>query len=193
MIDKKELEDRLVNEAIQKAKENAETQFQELSRKEELRKKMVDFLKGYPLITSRKWWDGIDDGMHTYFFKTLGVDTDGVNIRLTFYLLFWPTEGRLHIESDSYSKFRNPSRGFIGQLLHCCGDLQEDYDDNEYGTGEHKHTLRKYAYKTFPEMKALENECQKMIDDIKGWTEEEQEALEAALNGVCDVKNYKEV
>lgn len=192
MIDKKELEERLVNEAIDKAKKDAEVQFEELSRKEEIRKKAVTFLNGYPLITSRKWFDGIDDGMHTYFYKTLGVDTDGVNIRIAFYLLFWASEKRLYIESDSYSKHANPSCGFIGQLLHYCGDLQEDYDDNENGTGEHKGTLRKYVRRTFPEMKALENECERMIKDIKDWPQADKEVLDDVLNEICQVKNYKE-
>lgn len=192
MIGKKELEDRLVKEAIDNAKKLAESQFQELSQKEEMRKKVVEFIKGYPTITNRKWWDGFDDGMHTYFFKTLGVDTDGVNIRLAFYLLFWPSQERLHIESDTYSKYTNPSCGFIGQLLHYCGDLQMDYDDHEDGTGEHKSVLREYAYEAFPEMAALEKECQRMIDDIKGWSEEEKEVLAEVLNEVCQVRNFEE-
>lgn len=191
MIDKKQLEERLINEAIDKAKKDAEAKFKALSRKEEMRKKVMAFLDGYPMITSRKWFTGIDDGIHTYFYKTLGVDTDGVAIRIAFYLLFWVLEERVYIESDSYSQHANPSCGFLGQLLHYCGDLQEDYDDAENGTGEYKSTLRQYAYKTFPEMKALKNECKRMIKEVKGWSEEEKEILDEVLDEVCQVKDYK--
>ncbi len=199
MMTKEGLRAQMLEEASKKAKENlakidaeVEARFLELQEQETLKKEVQDFAKSFPLITLRKWWSGIDDGMHTYFYKeTGGVDTDGQKIRLAFFLLFWASDERLYVETDTYSKHQNPSCGYIGQIMHHYGHLQMSYDETENGD-EDRSFLKKYLRSAFPEMEDLEKECKRMLKEVKSWSEEKKEMLDEVLDELCRVEPYED-
>jgi hypothetical protein len=178
--------------AIALAKEKADKLFKEQQKEEEEKRSVKEFLNGFPLITGRKWYTGVDDGIQTFFSKAIGTDTDGVELRISFYLNLWISEGYCHIDQDKYSSTRNRSAGYLGQLMWMCGDLQMDYDDQESEDGgSHKNFLLDYAKKAIPEMAELEKECKRLLKEIKKWDDEKLEMLESLLEEVCKVESYK--
>lgn len=187
MTSKEELKAKLVKEAVEKAEKEAEERYEKMQEEEAVKNEVKEFLKGFPLIMGRKWWDGFDDGIHTYFYKTMGFsDTDGVGVRLAFFLLFDISRELVYVEHDTYSRHRNPSCGYIGQVLHASGGIQPSYEEEG---NEH---LLKYVYPVFLDMKPLQDECERMIKETGSWDDEKQCALQDVMNELLDVKNYKE-
>ena len=186
MMNKEELKAQMVKEAIANAEKKADEEFERLNKKRQEREEVLAFAKTFPLITSRKWWEGIDDGMHTYFYKDMGfADTDGEPVRLAFYLMFWASEERVYIEADTYSKHQNESCGYIGQVLHNYGNIQPSYDE------EGNEGMLPHLYSFFPDMKPLEDECNRMLKEVENWSEDRLEILDDVLNELCRVEHYE--
>lgn len=199
MKTKEQIEQELVEAAQKKAeqeialaKKRAEEIFEKQNEELKKRQEMESFLRSkFPNIVSRKWWTGVDDGIQTFFSKPIGTDTDGVDLRISFYLNLWISEGYCFIEQDNYSKERNRSCGYLGQLMYMCGDLQKTYDDGESEDGgSHKDTLVSEAVKAIPEMDMVYKECKQLLKQIKNWDDDRQELLEEVLEKTCGVDHY---
>ena len=200
MKTKEQIEQELVEAAKKKAekeialaKKKAEELFEEQNEEIRERKELEGFLRNkFPNIVSRKWWTGIDDGIQTFFSKSIGTDTDGVELRISFYLNLWISEGYCFIEQDNYSNERNRSCGYLGQLMYMCGGLQKDYDDAESEDGgAHKDILLSEAKKAIPEMDMVYKECKQLLKEIKNWDNDRQKLLEKVLDEICGVESYK--